>query len=213
MKKLLLFCEGKTDKAFLCAYLKRQFTASFQERSRAKDSSTPSFSLPLAASETTTLLGQIIAVDGCNNIDKDVHINKMRENQQYGGRNLIVFDADQTGRGNNGPASARQRFQDLRDAKGIDFALFLWPNNQDEGDLETMLRLIAQKQELFSCLDGFERCLQSLAEQGLELQNPPSKKSKINSYSYHLSEQMRWNYQSEQLSSFRTFLEEQLRLF
>ncbi|GAA8519042.1 hypothetical protein HpDR58_08340 [Helicobacter pylori] len=48
--------------------------------------------------------------------------------------------------------------------KGIDFPkeqIFLFPNNQDDGDLETLLLEIAEHDDFLKCFEGYLECIKS----------------------------------------------------
>lgn len=100
--------------------------------------------------------------------------NEFIKNSDQDGTNLLIFDAD---------SDYSERVKELKKQKqelGIDFELFLFPNNKDNGDLETLLlNLTIQKhQGIFECFKPFNDCLL--------VKNPnynvPSLKTQIYSY-------------------------------
>ncbi len=105
--------------------------------------------------------------------------NKMNQNFDNGGVNLIVFDAD-----NN----FKDRFDMITNwgkSNQLQFELFLFPNNADSGDLETLLEQIINPSNIpiFECWDKYEKCL-SLIKIPNRM-NPlsiPARKTKIYGY-------------------------------
>ena len=76
-------------------------------------------------------------------------------NTDAGGVNLLVFDA-------NGNFEKRKK-ELLAKAKelNIQFELFLFPNNQDKGELENLLEKIINpsNKKIFDCFNEYEKCL------------------------------------------------------
>jgi hypothetical protein len=103
----------------------------------------------------------------------------IQKNSENGGVNLIIFDAD-TDQNEGGFAIRNQEIKDK--ISGLDYKVFLFPNNQDDGALEDLLENIINKDNasIFECWDKFEICLKDRAGQktGKDL-TLPAKKSKI----------------------------------
>jgi predicted ATP-dependent endonuclease of OLD family len=94
-----------------------------------------------------------------------------RQNTDAGGVNLVIFDADD---------SHQTRADELRKAAataGIQFEFFLFPNNQQSGDLEALLcELVpADKRVILDCHDAFLTCLRGYPHLSLHLPLPKSK--------------------------------------
>lgn len=74
--------------------------------------------------------------------------------------NIVIFDADT--QHNNGGFSDRQKhIASERERLGLEFEFFLWPNNHDDGDFESMLlNMINPKHAgILKCYEGFEMCV------------------------------------------------------
>ncbi len=99
--------------------------------------------------------------------------------------NLIIFDADYP-RNNGGFQPRNAELTNLKNELEIDFELFLFPNNQDDGDLETLLENVINptNQVIFDCWNEYEQCLHT--KQNVHRQDRnftiPAKKSKIYTY-------------------------------
>lgn len=95
-------------------------------------------------------------------------------NTDQEGINLLLFDAD---------GNFKDRVEELEKQKQnleIDFELFLFPNDKDNGDLETLLlNLTAEKHlGIFECFSPFNDCLLNKNS----AYNVPSLKTQIYSY-------------------------------
>lgn len=97
----------------------------------------------------------------------------------------------------------------------IDYDLFLFPNNRDKGNLETLIECIAQEKRILGCFDSYRVCIQSLQadNQGIRL---PTPKSKVFAYlssfgfkngdnNFHLNERL-FDLDSASLDPLKTFL-------
>jgi hypothetical protein len=81
----------------------------------------------------------------------------------------VIFDADNPDREGT-EAYLTQKKQEF----GIHFATFLFPNNQGNGNLETLLREIvaADKVPVLACIESYARCLSELQIEHLRESGP-----------------------------------------
>ena len=79
------------------------------------------------------------------------NVELLRANTDAGGKNLVVFDADTTDN-NGGFQKRRKELLARRDEIGLDFDLFLWPDNNRDGDVEVLMEDIARKDLYFTSL-------------------------------------------------------------
>jgi hypothetical protein len=72
-----------------------------------------------------------------------------------GNINLLIFDAD----GNK--STTEIELQRIKTKLSIDFEIFLFPNNSDQGNLEILLEQIinAKHQPIFDCFESYQQCL------------------------------------------------------
>lgn len=87
--------------------------------------------------------------------------NKMRETTLEGGRNVVIFDADSAQNG-GGFNCRKAEIEELLREMGVVAGLFLFPNNQDDGDVEVLMESLANKEEhkrFFDCFYDYEQCL------------------------------------------------------
>lgn len=157
MSMVNIFVEGKGDEKFIDKYI-------------------------LYLSLTNIDNYTIIKVRGWTNLHNVV--NKFKENSDSGGKNLVIFDADASENG----GGINIRAQDLNSKKaelGIDFELFLFPNNSSDGDYELLLENIVNSQHIviLQCYDQYESCIRSNKDSNNNLiYSLPTRKAKIYSY-------------------------------
>ena len=96
----------------------------------------------------------VIGTNGWTNIPNNEY--EFKENTDNGFANLVIFDADEE-RNGGGFAIRQAEIQALK-SDSIDFDLFLWPNNQTNGDFELLLSKIVnpEHQCLLDCYEHFE---------------------------------------------------------
>ncbi|MBP9095810.1 MAG: hypothetical protein KBG21_04320 [Ignavibacteria bacterium] len=115
----------------------------------------------------------IIPIGGKSKLDKTTQ--EFEKTTDDKGVNLIIFDADD---------DFKKSSSDLLKKKkelSIDFQLFLFPNNQDNGTLENLLiNIINPKhQQILDCFDSYTDCLKKRTNEDL---NIPTLKSKVYAY-------------------------------
>lgn len=125
----------------------------------------------------------VVAIKSCEgytNIKKQAYINELQKNTDKGGRNLIVFDAD------DDCQSRRQELMMIKNEINVDFDLFLFPNDADQGALENLLERIINpvNQCVMDCWKNYERELDKCS---IPWKNPhtpttPAYKTKIYAY-------------------------------
>jgi hypothetical protein len=104
----------------------------------------------------------------------------MRSTTDNGGVNLVILDAD------TNIESRRNDVRAWKQQNGVDFELFLLPNNKDAGALEDLLENIINpnNQPIFDCWEHYE---QELVQLDIPGRTPPplttpAKKTKIYGY-------------------------------
>jgi hypothetical protein len=130
---------------------------------------------------------------------------EFQKNNDMGGTNLVIFDSDDDFQ------SREETLIQWSIKYSLSFELFLFPNNNDNGELESLLETIINPihQGIFNCWTQYENCVARLAPtfrpQGYTL---PARKSKIYSY----LEALQGNtYSQKKLCKdpFRNYLEEE----
>lgn len=95
-----------------------------------------------------------------------------------GNKPVILFDADELRNGGGYAARMAHITQFLANEGLGGVPVFLWPNNHDDGDFETMLENIVQKQlhpVFFDCFEDYEHCVAGKY-------TVPNRKSKLHTF-------------------------------
>ncbi|NHB27060.1 hypothetical protein EXS95_00695 [Helicobacter pylori] len=142
-KKILIYTEGKSDRNFLGWYL------NFLKCEDRFD---------------------IFDIEGKDKLISDEFLKKIgkilnNEHQTYK-QVCIIFDADkkESQESDAGFDNKLEHICEKLKEKGINFPreqIFLFPNNQDDGDLETLLLKIAKHDEFLKCFEGYLECIKS----------------------------------------------------
>jgi hypothetical protein len=166
----------------------------------------------------------VIPVGGWTNLEKAS--NTLKDNSDSNGTNLVIFDADE--HSNNGGFEIRKSaINEIGKASGLIFDLFLFPNNQDDGDFESLLEKIVNSNHigLLKCFANYEQCISNFKRSdGTYTYQLPIRKARIYSYvdafpksrkqnekfknkgDYFFNNTEMWNLESEHLSALRNFL-------
>ncbi|GAA9175471.1 hypothetical protein Taiwan43_05460 [Helicobacter pylori] len=90
-------------------------------------------------------------VDGKDNLSK-----RLLEIEKYD-KTLIIFDTDKDHESNK-----KEILKIVSKTKQIisEEQIFLFPNNQDDGDLETLLLKIAKHDKLIKCFEKYLKCIE-----------------------------------------------------
>ncbi len=147
-----IFVEGKTDKVFVEQYFYHVFGVSIP-----KDF--------------------VVPTNGKDN--RQNATNKMKTMSANGGKNLVIFDAD------DDVEKRRTELLSWKEKENLDFELFLIPNDKEAGALETLLENIINpnNEPIFKCWDKYESDLGQLKIKGRTTPlTIPGKKAKIYAY-------------------------------
>lgn len=123
---------------------------------------------------------RIVNLEGWTNVKGISALQRMRSTTDNGGVNLVILDAD------TNIESRRNDVLAWKQQNGVDFELFLLPNNKDAGALEDLLENIINpnNQPIFDCWEHYE---QELVQLDIPGRTPPplttpAKKTKIYGY-------------------------------
>ena len=78
-----------------------------------------------------------------------------------GGKVVIIFDADSLGN-NGGDETRKKEIEEVLGENNAQAELFLFPNNEEDGDFETLLEHLIQKEkhtQMLDCYADYETCL------------------------------------------------------
>lgn len=161
MKKFQIIVEGDADIKFFEDY----YHHLFHEKAPVD-----SITLPIKGDST----------GGYKKLFSEDAINPLKENMAYGVKNLIIFDADDE------CEVRRAELLAIKEEFGVEFELFLLPNDKDAGALEDMLENIINpdNQPVMDCWSTYEG---ELGKVRIPSKTPPTltipaKKTKIYAY-------------------------------
>lgn len=205
MRKFQIIVEGDADKKFFEDYYHHLF---------CEKAPKGSISHPGKEGET----------GGYMKLRKEDAINAMKQNTDAGGKNIVIFDAD------DNCESRRKELLAIQEEFGVEFELFLLPNNKDAGELEDMLEQIINpnNQPVLDCWTTYESELEKVR---IPTKTPPTltipaKKTKIYAYLETLLENSKsqkklikdvnrnyenihhWNLDAEYLEPLKDFIQE-----
>lgn len=161
MKRFQIIVEGDADKKFFEDY----YHHIFGEK---------------APKSSITHPGKDGDTGGYQKLKSEDAIGVMRQNTDMGGINLVIFDADED------TEARRSELLAIKDEFGVEFELFLLPNDKDAGALEDLLENIINpnNQPVMDCWQTYE---EKLREVRIPSKTPPTltipaKKTKIYAY-------------------------------
>ncbi len=161
IKFVKIFVEGDGDRAFIRDILKMWYNVILSD---------------------DQLKEVVIICKGYNQISK--HIDEFRQieigQKREGGKNIVIFDADYEGvELDHGLKNKIEYLKNVKNKFGLKFETFLFPDNQKDGTLETMLEsCINQKHKgIMECWQNLEECVKSKGDYTM-----PADKSKIYVY-------------------------------
>lgn len=158
-------------------------------------------------------------------------VNQYEECTLLGGRNLTIFDADEALNG-GGFEGRHKALLDKFGELGITSELFLFPNNKDDGDFESLLERIVNKSHsgLLTCFEGYETCIKTRNKPGeASMYKVPNRKAKMYSYvdamvksrskdrafkggDWFFGNSEYWDLEADALIPLRSFLEKFVRM-
>lgn len=161
MNKFQIIVEGTADKKFFKDYYRHLFHENAPEGS---------ITLPIKGDKS----------GGYQKLFSENGINTLKEGMDNGATNLVIFDAD------DNIEARRKELLSIREKYGVEFELFLLPNNRDAGALEDLLEHIINpnNQPIFDCWQHYE---DELVQQEIPGRTPPplttpANKTKIYGY-------------------------------
>lgn len=128
---------------------------------------------------------EFVCMDGVRNLFNDSNIIKMRIAMDEGDNVLVILDADNPQK-DAGFAARSQFVEAQRQALNLSFEYFLYPNNADDGDVETLMESLARKDlhcKWWDCFGDYEKCVGNLKDaNGNKRYNVPNLKAKLHTF-------------------------------
>lgn len=160
MSKNLIIVEGIADVVFLRDYIKfLKNWCDIDEKKLKKEKS-----IDIKISENIEI--KILMGGGYTAIGNLSNTIKTYADQGY--KISIIQDADNPKKENGGVENRMKYLDDFKNEKGIDFSIFLFPNNKEDGDLETLLLRITNKSKYDTadgCYEKYIECTSKFSNQ------------------------------------------------
>jgi hypothetical protein len=174
---------------------------------------------------------EFICIDGIGNLFNETNLNQMSQAQALGDQVLVLIDADTVAKG-YGFAKRKADIESEMQSHSIAFPYFIYPNNNDDGEVETLMESAVRRdlhQVFFDCFEDYEKCVSGVKDaNGQPLYNTPNLKGKLHTYisSQNLSNKSRkqlgsgdwlfndakyWNLNAATLDSLKKFLSDNLK--
>lgn len=153
----------------------------------AKDKTTPEYYFLKAFVDLhfPTKIIDFICINGIGNLFNETNVNQMDLAQATGVQTLVLIDADTIAKG-YGFAKRKADMDDNMQTLKMSFPYFIYPNNQDDGDVETLMESAARRDLhpiFFDCFEDYEKCVSGVTDKhGLPLYNTPNLKGKLHTY-------------------------------
>lgn len=177
MKRYRIYCEGITDQIFITDFIEYLYGIEFERFERTKKLS--------VVHKSKDFDIEVIDIGGCSKLKNDIWKNELRKNVLNNGTNIVIFDADykHTRNGNKGIEACKKKLLEIK--KEVPFEFYIWPNDENDGEIEDLLKRLVPKDNLsiFKCMDNFNKCLTSLLLNGIEIKEN-NNKQQINYYQY-----------------------------
>jgi disulfide oxidoreductase YuzD len=128
---------------------------------------------------------EFICIGGIGNLFNETNINQMSQAQALDDQVLVLLDADTVAKG-YGFAKRKADIEREMQSHSIAFQYFIYPNNNDDGEVETLMELAARRdlhQVFFDCFEDYEKCVSGVKDaNGQPLYNTPNLKGKLHTY-------------------------------
>lgn len=128
---------------------------------------------------------EFIFMDGIGNLYNETILNQINLAQESGEQVIVLADADTTAKG-FGYAKRKEEIDNGMRIHSLSFPYFLYPNNQDDGDVEVLMENAARRDlhfTFFDCFEDYEKCVSGAKDEfGEPKYNVPNLKGKLHTY-------------------------------
>ncbi len=128
---------------------------------------------------------EFVFMDGIGNLFNEVIINQIKLAKEMGEKVIVIVDADTKAKG-TGYEKRKKEIEEGMTTHNVAFPYFLYPNNQDDGDVEVLMEKAARRDlhsTFFDCFEDYEKCVSSEKdESGNSKYNVPNLKGKLHTY-------------------------------
>lgn len=126
-----------------------------------------------------------IPMDGIGNLFTEPILNQIALAQDSGEQVMVFTDADTLSKGWGYDKRKKDIEKGMLDNR-VSFSYFIYPNNQDDGDVEVLMEKTARRDihhVFFDCFEDYEKCVSGLKdESGQPIYHTPDLKGKLHTY-------------------------------
>lgn len=126
-----------------------------------------------------------ICIGGISNLFNETNINQINESLIMEDRVLILIDADTAAKG-FGFSKRKADIDNNLQLRNLEIPYFIYPNNNNDGDVETLMESAARRdlhKVFFDCFEDYEKCVSGVKDKfGQPLYNTPNLKGKLHTY-------------------------------
>ena len=124
-------------------------------------------------------------IGGIGNLFNEKNINQISQSKEVEEQVLILIDADTVAKGFGFAKRKAEIEKDMQTLK-LSVPYFIYPNNNDDGEVETLMESAARRdlhQVFFDCFEDYEKCVSGVKDKsGEALYNTPNLKGKLHTY-------------------------------
>ena len=158
MYNYLIIVEGKNDAVFIKDYISYLYNNVVLEKDLPKEK----------ILKNDTIVIKILVAGGYTAISKYLRIRLEELNDQKF-KILIIQDADDPvkDKENGGVVLRKKYLNNIQSELSVEFNTFLFPNNNSDGDIETLLLKIVNEekhQNSFNCYKSYVDCISQIAD-------------------------------------------------
>lgn len=128
---------------------------------------------------------EFIFMDDIGNLYNETNLNQIKLAQETDEQVIVFADADTVAKG-YGYVKRKKEIDNGIATNAVAFPYFIYPNNQDDGDVEVLMEaaaLYAPNKVFFDCYADYETCLKGVKDgNGESIYNVPSLKGKVYAY-------------------------------
>ncbi len=128
---------------------------------------------------------EFIFMNGVGNLFNESILNQIRQSLDEGDHVMVILDADFLEKG-WGFERRKKDVMAKMQSQDISFPFFLYPDNQSDGDVETLMESLARKdmhKGWWNCFDDYEICVKGIRDaEGNLMYNVPNRKAKLHTY-------------------------------
>ena len=128
---------------------------------------------------------EFVFMNGFGNLFNETILNQIKSSIDNDDRCIAFLDADTCRKGGGFDAKSKW-LADNKKKHGVEFPVFLYPDNSNNGDVECLMEHIARRDLhkcWFDCFEDYEKCVLGIKNsEGNNIYNIPNLKGKLHTY-------------------------------